>query len=135
MNAARRFGKSGVPRPVIGSHPGAAGNPSVPQPGLVPFVMSLNAPAAVNASEYSYVTCARASASTRGREVNEGWGTHGGVDEPDGAFAGREACVVDRGDEGGKDGRGGGRAACEHKLAPLGDHGGEPVVGARERQH
>ena len=45
MNAARRLAKLGVPRPVIGSHPGAAGKPCVPQPAFVPFVMSLNAPA------------------------------------------------------------------------------------------
>ena len=43
MNAARSLGKLGVPKPVIGSQPGAAGKPSVPQPGLVPFVTSLNA--------------------------------------------------------------------------------------------
>jgi hypothetical protein len=29
-----------LPSPVTGSHPGTAENPTVPQPGLVPFVMS-----------------------------------------------------------------------------------------------
>lgn len=37
------LGKFGVPRPVIGSHPGAAGKPSVPHAGFVPSVTSLNA--------------------------------------------------------------------------------------------
>ena len=52
------FGKFGVPRPVIGSHPGAAGKPSVPHAGFVPFVMSLNASS--NADEYN---CTRAQPS------------------------------------------------------------------------
>ena len=43
------FGKFGVPKPVIGSQPGAAGKPTVPQPAFVPFVISLKASA--NASE------------------------------------------------------------------------------------
>jgi hypothetical protein len=39
--AACNFRKSGVPRPVIGSHPVPAENPEVPQPGFEPEVMSL----------------------------------------------------------------------------------------------
>jgi hypothetical protein len=37
------FGKSGVPSPVTGSHPGTAVYPFVPQPGLLPDVISWNA--------------------------------------------------------------------------------------------
>lgn len=36
--------KLGVPKPVTGSQPGDAGKPSVPHPGLLPFVMSLKDP-------------------------------------------------------------------------------------------
>lgn len=32
------------PRPVSGSHPSTAWNPSVPQPGLLPFLMSFSTP-------------------------------------------------------------------------------------------
>jgi hypothetical protein len=42
-NLARRIGNRGVPRPVTGSQPLVALKPSVPQPGLVPLVMSLYA--------------------------------------------------------------------------------------------
>lgn len=45
MNRVSIFWKSGVPKPVTGSHPGAVGNPLVPQPGFEPTVMSLNTPA------------------------------------------------------------------------------------------
>ena len=31
-----------IPKPVTGSQPGTAENPTVPQPGFVPFVMSFN---------------------------------------------------------------------------------------------
>lgn len=37
------FWKFGVPSPVTGSQPGVALNPLVPQPGLLPMVISLNA--------------------------------------------------------------------------------------------
>lgn len=37
--------KFGVPSPVTGSHPSVALNPVVLQPGLLPLVMSLKAPA------------------------------------------------------------------------------------------
>lgn len=44
VQRSRSFGKLSVPRPVTGSHPGCAEKPLVPQPGLLPEVMSLNAP-------------------------------------------------------------------------------------------
>ena len=37
------MGKVGVPMPVTGSQPGCAAKPSVPHPGFVPLVISLNA--------------------------------------------------------------------------------------------
>lgn len=40
---ASNLGKLGVPRPVTGSHPSVALNPTVPQPGFEPMVMSLKA--------------------------------------------------------------------------------------------
>ena len=44
----RRPRKKGSPKPPLtGSHPASAGNPSVPQPGLLPDVTSLSAPAPV----------------------------------------------------------------------------------------
>lgn len=48
---AKRRSKFGVPKPVSGSQPGAAGKPCVPQPGFVPFVTSLKAWA--NIGEYN----------------------------------------------------------------------------------
>ena len=51
MNRASSDLKFGVPKPVTGSHPRAAGKPSVPHPGFVPFLISLNAVA--NRCEYS----------------------------------------------------------------------------------
>ena len=44
VQSSSSFGKLSVPRPVTGSHPGCAEKPFVPQPGLLPEVMSLNAP-------------------------------------------------------------------------------------------
>ena len=41
MASARSFAKSGVPIPVTGSQPTAAGKPRVPHPGLLPVVISL----------------------------------------------------------------------------------------------
>ena len=38
-----------IPKPVTGSQPGTAENPTVPQPGFVPFVMSFN----IQGFEYS----------------------------------------------------------------------------------
>ena len=43
-NVESILGKLGVPKPVSGSHPRDALKPSVPHPGFVPFVMSLNMP-------------------------------------------------------------------------------------------
>lgn len=43
MKAANNLGKEGVPKPVTGSHPAVAAKPFVPQPGLSPVVISLNA--------------------------------------------------------------------------------------------
>lgn len=47
------LGKLAVPLPVMGSHPGTAGKPSVPQAGFVPFVISWNALS--NAEEYNCI--------------------------------------------------------------------------------
>ena len=41
-NALSKFSKFTVPRPVTGSHPSAAENPSVPHAGFVPLTISLN---------------------------------------------------------------------------------------------
>ena len=43
MTISLSFPKLGVPTPVTASHPSVALNPGVPQPGLLPVVMSLNA--------------------------------------------------------------------------------------------
>jgi len=43
MKTSNSLGKFGVPKPVTGSHPLTAANPDVPQPGLLPAVMSLKA--------------------------------------------------------------------------------------------
>ena len=45
--ALNNFGKLGVPRPVTGSQPVAAGKPLVLQPGLLPVVTSFKAEAPV----------------------------------------------------------------------------------------
>ena len=42
MNALSKFSKFTVPRPVMGSHPTAAGNPLVPHAGFVPLTISWN---------------------------------------------------------------------------------------------